>query len=128
MASVSVCEITSASSAPTANARLSRRRRFSPGVGRALTVLGRAIEHLTDDLAHEGASPTARNPRIEAVLVLMTLNRQIYLECPELPSLSERFRAMFGTHTIWTTLVARYGASAPSAGLHVALSSVRRSV
>jgi hypothetical protein len=31
---------------------------------------------------------------LEAVRLLMALNRQVYFECPEVPSFRERFRAL----------------------------------
>jgi len=70
-----------------------RRRRISPKAGHALEILGHAIEYLTDEFVHEGAALPSRNSQLQAVQLLMALNRQIYFECPEVPSLSERVRA-----------------------------------
>jgi hypothetical protein len=36
---------------------------------------------------------------MEAVRLLMAINRQIYFECPELPTFSERCRNFFGLRT-----------------------------
>jgi hypothetical protein len=33
------------------------------------------------------------------VQLLMALNRQVYFECPEIPSFSERCRALLHLHT-----------------------------
>jgi hypothetical protein len=71
----------------------SKRRRISPSAGHALEILGHAIEYLTDEFVHEGASYSSRNTQLQAVQLLMALNRQIYFECPEVPSLGERVRA-----------------------------------
>lgn len=73
-------------------------RRISPQAGRALEVLGHAIEYLTDEFVHQGATPSANHPQILAVQMLMALNRQIYFECPEQPGFYERCRAVLGLH------------------------------
>ncbi len=33
---------------------------------------------------------SADNPQVEAIQILMTLNRQIYFECPVMPTIGER--------------------------------------
>lgn len=68
------------------------RRRISLEAGRALEILGHAIEYLTDEHVHRGGSLSAQDPELEAVQMLMALNRQIYFECPVVPTLAERFR------------------------------------
>jgi hypothetical protein len=74
-----------------------RRRRVSPEAGRALEILGHAIEYLTDEHVHEGSLLVYENAHLEALQLLKALNRQIYLECPVVPSLRERCRAfLFG--------------------------------
>jgi hypothetical protein len=75
-----------------------RRRRISPRAGHALEILGHAIEYLTDELVQENPSFLANNAQLEAVQLLMALNRQVYFECPELPGLSERFRSLLHLH------------------------------
>ncbi len=72
---------------------LNRRRRISPEAGRALEILGHAIEYLTDEFVHEGGLLSLHNERLEAVRLLMERNRQIYFACPEIPTWSERFHA-----------------------------------
>ncbi len=74
----------------------SRRRRISPLAGRALEILGHSIEYLTDEFVHQGGSLSASDGRLEAVQLLMALNRQIYYECPEVPTLTERCQAFLG--------------------------------
>ena len=71
-----------------------RRRRISPQAGRGLEILGHAIEYLTDEFVHQGGSFTSKCPQVEAMQVLMALNRKIYLDCPEVPTWSERFLAL----------------------------------
>jgi len=77
-----------------AQTRSTRRRRITPRAGHALEILGHAIEYLTDEFVHEGGSFSAHNERIQAVQLLMALNRQVYFECPEVPSFRERCRAI----------------------------------
>ena len=70
------------------------RRRISPQAGHALEILGHAIEYLTDEFTHSGASLFSGNSQLEAVQLLMARNREVYFECPEIPSLGERLRAL----------------------------------
>ncbi len=76
-----------------------RRRRISPEAGRALEILGHAIEYLSDEFAHAGGSLSAHNAQVEAVQLLMAVNRQIYFACPEVPSIGDRWRAMLHLRT-----------------------------
>jgi hypothetical protein len=46
---------------------------------------------LADEFVHEGVSLSANDPQIQAIQLLMALNRQIYFACPEVPTLSDRF-------------------------------------
>jgi hypothetical protein len=73
--------------------RASGRRRISPEAGRALEILGHAIEYLADEYVHSGRAFSARDPEVQAVQILMALNRQIYFECPVVPTLADRLRA-----------------------------------
>jgi hypothetical protein len=82
-----------------ANQGRARRRRISPKAGRALEILGHAIEYLTDEFVHSGGSLSAHTTQLEAVQLLMAINRQVYFECPEVPSLGERWRAMVHLRT-----------------------------
>lgn len=79
-------------------ARVNRRRSISPRAGHALVILGHAIEYLTDEYIHEGGSFCADNSQLQAVQLLMAVNRQIYFECPEVPSLKKRIASIFGLH------------------------------
>jgi hypothetical protein len=71
-----------------------RRRQISPEAGRALELLGHSIEYLTDEFVHAGGSLSAHNAQVEAVQLLMGINRQIYFACPEVPGMGERWRAL----------------------------------
>jgi hypothetical protein len=74
--------------------RSRRCRRITPQAGRALEILGHAIEYLTDEFVHRGGSFTAHDEQLQAVQLLMALNRQVYYECPEAPTFGERCRAL----------------------------------
>jgi hypothetical protein len=75
-----------------------RRRRIDRQAGRALEILGHAIEYLTDEFVHAGGSFCANNAQLEAVQMLMALNRQIYFDCPEVPTCSERICSLLHLH------------------------------
>ncbi len=79
---------------PVAGARV--RRRLDPQSGRALEILGHAIDYLTDEYILHGGQFRAGDPALEAVHVLMAANRAIYLACPVVPSLGQRFLRLFG--------------------------------
>ena len=76
-----------------------RRRRISPEAGHALEILGHAIEYLTDEFVCEGGSLSAHDAQVEAVQLLMGLNREIYLGCPEVPTFGDRIRALLHLRT-----------------------------
>jgi hypothetical protein len=80
--------------ASPACANLNRLRRISPQAGHALEILGHAIEYLTDEFIHRGVEIYPRNAELEAVQLLMALNRQVYYECPVVPTVGERLRSM----------------------------------
>lgn len=88
--------IQASSPAATAAVRANapRRRRITPRAGHALEILGHAIEYLADEIVHDGLSLPASNGRVTAVQLLMTLNRQVYFECPEVPTFGERCRSL----------------------------------
>jgi len=90
---------TAPASSSAARTRSGRRRRITPQAGRALEVLGHAIEYLADEFVHRGGSFSAHDSQLEAVQLLMALNRQVYFECPEIPSFGERWHALLHPHT-----------------------------
>jgi len=71
-----------------------QRRRISQEAGRALEILGHAIEYLSDEFVHSGGALTAHDGQVQAVQLLMKINRQIYFDCPIVPSFGERCRAL----------------------------------
>jgi hypothetical protein len=74
------------------------RRQPTPESGRALEILGHAIEYLADEYAVDkrckGPLGNA-DPRIEAIQLLKALNRQIYLSSAQVPPPMERVRRWF---------------------------------
>jgi hypothetical protein len=76
-----------------------RRRKISPEAGRALEILGHAIEYLTDEFVRAGGPLSVHDGQVEAVQLLMRLNREIYSGCPEVPTLADRFRALLHLRT-----------------------------
>jgi hypothetical protein len=84
--------------ASTARVQHNRRRIITPQAGRALEILGHAIEYLTDEFVHEGGALSASNAQLEAVQLLMAVNRKVYFECPIAPTFAERCRSLLGIH------------------------------
>jgi len=72
------------------------RRRIDPRPGRALEIFGHAIEYLTDEYVHRGGQLSAHSADVEAIQVLMSINREIYLACPAVPTFRERLRRWLG--------------------------------
>lgn len=73
-----------------------RPRQLAPEAEIALQKLSHAIEYLAGDCIYEGESFNLSDPRVQAVLLLLERNREIYFTCPPVPSLSERLRAWLG--------------------------------
>ena len=76
------------------NIPLKQRRRINSPDGRALEILGHAIEYLIDMHVHEGSLIVWEKGHLEAIDILKTLNRQIYEECPVVPTIEERLRGL----------------------------------
>lgn len=70
-------------------------RHICPESGHALEILSHAIEYLTDELVVAPGSLDADHGRIEAIELLMSVNRRIYNDCPEIPPLAQRVSAWF---------------------------------
>ncbi len=70
-----------------------KRRSIDPRTGDALVILGHAIEYLTDEVIFEGGSLTANRGQIDAIQLLIRSNREIYMACPEAPSIGSWLRS-----------------------------------
>ncbi|MHB1022962.1 MAG: hypothetical protein ACYC46_13985 [Acidobacteriaceae bacterium] len=70
------------------------RRRPNPLQGRALEILGHAIEYLVDSYIAGGVHLVTRadDPDQQAAQILMQLNRDVFAECEEIKPLSTRIR------------------------------------
>jgi hypothetical protein len=71
---------------------------MTPAAGRAIEMLGHAIEYLADEFTLEcmnAKRPVAvsTHPQMKAIELLMARNREIYLNCPEAQTLGERLRS-----------------------------------
>lgn len=69
------------------------RRRISGCSGRALEKIAHAIEYLSDEFVNDNGHICQPDGQLEAIELLMSLNRFIYFECPEVPSLGDRCKA-----------------------------------
>jgi hypothetical protein len=72
-----------------------KRRSINPETGRALLILSHAIEHLAEGFALDSRSFTSSRGEIDAIQLLMSLNRKIYMACPEAPSFGQWFMSGF---------------------------------
>lgn len=78
---------------------IARRRKTSPEAGRAIEILGHAIEYLADEfslecMARQGEIAAGMHPRVVAIEILKACNRQVYLSCPEAVTLGDRLRSL----------------------------------
>jgi hypothetical protein len=80
------------------------RRRLSPEGGRALEILGHAIEYLADEYANDLADKGrlgSTDPRVAAIQILKELNRAIYYSGTEVqPALGRMKRWLLGSRTM----------------------------
>jgi hypothetical protein len=85
------------------------RRQTTPEAGLGLEVLGHAIEYLADEYVHEVdllSFSLRRDPRVEAIQLLMAANRQVYYACPLVPSFPPRLSLLW-----WARRISRDWAS-----------------
>ena len=70
----------------------SRARIIDYQAGRGLEILGHAIEYLVDEYLQAGGAFCEEDPALQAILMLMAANREIYFSCPIRPTFFERLR------------------------------------
>ena len=80
-------------------------RRGSPEQGRALEMLGHAVEYLVDSRLFQTGDHVQRDEQ-EAVQILMRLSRAVFSECPEVVSLRKRLRRWLGERVLRESRVA----------------------
>ncbi|HVC45766.1 MAG TPA: hypothetical protein VND90_00840 [Terracidiphilus sp.] len=73
-----------------------RRRWINREAGRALEILGHAIEYVADEYVHRGGALSSGDGDVQAIQLLMARNREIYFACPVVPTLWERCRGWLG--------------------------------
>jgi hypothetical protein len=71
------------------------RRRIPQEAGRGLEKLGHALEYLTDEFVFEGCRVVEDYGRLQAIQLLASLNRQIYLACGVEVTFRERVHGFF---------------------------------
>jgi hypothetical protein len=69
-----------------------QRRRPTPAQGRALEILGHAIEYLIDTQLHTGDFGAGAKDAAEASQVLMRLSREVFAECRVVVPAGERLK------------------------------------
>lgn len=72
-----------------------KRRRIDQNTGRALVVLGHAIEYLADEFVYAAETLQANRGQLEAIQLLMAKNRDLYLACPEAPTFWQGLHSLF---------------------------------
>lgn len=60
-----------------------RPRSINRPAGHALEILGHAIEYLTDQYVEQTTENRFAAGQLEAIRILMAVNRSIYFSCPE---------------------------------------------
>jgi hypothetical protein len=71
-------------------------RYITPEAGYAIEKLGHAIDYLADELVDKGTLLSPNDDRVQAIQILMALNREVYFECPNIQTVGERFHAFLG--------------------------------
>lgn len=74
-----------------------RPRKINPSAGHALEILGHAIEYLLDECASQESPAASTRGQLEAIHILKSINREIYLDCPEKPTLWDRLQRLFAS-------------------------------
>lgn len=63
-----------------------------PEAGKALEILGHALDYLTDEYVAKGEFVSVPDRHFEAIQLLMSINRSIYFSCPEEIGIAERWK------------------------------------
>jgi hypothetical protein len=79
---------------PAFSGQCAVRRRITPEAGRGLEKLGHALEYLADEFLHDGCRFAEDSGRVQAIQLLASLNRQIYLACGVEPGIRQRVQTL----------------------------------
>lgn len=74
-------------------------RRITAEAGHALELLSHAIEYLSDQYIWSSGNFSASDPDVKAIQILMAANREVYFDCPVMPTVGDRVRSFFGQHS-----------------------------
>ena len=85
--------------APAQRLLSARQRRIDRASGRALEILGHAIEYLADEYVYHGGQLSSSDAEVQAMQLMMRLNREIYTACAEIPTFTQRCTAF--VRRIW---------------------------
>ena len=85
-------EVPAATSATAVSRSRPRSRIIGSHAGHGLEILGHAIEYLVDEYLQAGGAFCEEDPMLQAILLLMAANREIYFSCPLRPTFFERLR------------------------------------
>src|ERR1017187_4134898 len=77
-----------------------RPRHITFSAGRALEMLGHAIEYLSDEYFCGEPSVALERAHLEAVQILMSLNHDVYFACPPVMTLRERWHSFLHPHRV----------------------------
>ena len=94
MAAANILKVGEIAGAQDRTASKNCRRNITPQAGRALELLGHAIDYLIDEYIHKANPLSSADPQVAAIQLLMALNRQIYYECPVVPTFGEKLRSL----------------------------------
>ena len=81
--------------APQAVGEAAQRPLAAREAGRALEILGHAIEYLADEYVRDNSAATEKAGTLEAIQILMAVNREVYFTAPTAPSIMRRLRSLF---------------------------------
>jgi hypothetical protein len=71
------------------------RRRVSARAAQGIELLRHAIQYLASEAIRDSIPPALQRERMQALKLLMDLNREVYFECPVAPTFAERCRRLF---------------------------------
>lgn len=83
---------------PVDSAHPDRPRQITFRAGRALEMLGHAIEYLSDESFGDESAGALEHLHLEAVQILMSRTHEVYFACPPVLTLRERWHSFLHPH------------------------------